>query len=229
MASLGILAQKTFKYHTMWTPLLSGVRSGYMIPKWHLDPLANKEELAKLEVDGKLEALKAMPVKPAPSNLTNSLYDDPVVKHFTNVCMQWANRTLARQLVFDTFTRIKLIQLSKYHKASAEEKASIELDPKKIFLQAIENCKPVLSVMKIKKGGIAYQVPVPITNKKATFMSMKWLVMAARDKEGPISFVDQLSKELLDAYNSEGRVIKRKQDLHKLCETNKAYAHYRWS
>ncbi|GBM60080.1 28S ribosomal protein S7, mitochondrial [Araneus ventricosus] len=213
----------------MWTPLLSGVRNGYMIPRWHLDPIANKEELANLEMEGKLEALKAVPVKPAPSNLTNSLYDDTEVKKFTNICMQWADRTLARQLIFDTFTRIKLIQLAKYHKASAEEKASIELDPKKIFLKAVENCKPVLGVTKIKKGGIAYQVPVPITIKKATFMSMKWLVMAARDKDGPISFVEQLSKELLDAYNGEGRVIKRKQDLHKLCETNKAYAHYRWS
>ncbi|GIY52461.1 hypothetical protein CDAR_181271 [Caerostris darwini] len=131
--------------------------------------------------------------------------------------------------MFDTFARIKRIQLAKYHKAPPDQKTSIELDPKKIFKQAIDNCKPVLSVTPVKKGGITYQVPVPVTSTLSTFMAMKWVIMAARDKEGPISFVEQLSKELLEAYQNEGRVIRRKQDLYKLCEANKAYAHYRWS
>ncbi|GFY73119.1 28S ribosomal protein S7, mitochondrial [Trichonephila inaurata madagascariensis] len=228
MACLSIIAGKQFKLCKLWMPLIGGVRNR-LIPAWHLDPISSKEELARLEMEGELEKLKVMPVKPAPAHMTNSLHDDPVVNEFNNMVMQWGNRTLARQLVHDTFTRIKQIQLTKYHAASAEEKTSIELDPKKILIQAIENCKPVLSVTPIKKGGITYQVPVPIAAKKSTFMSMKWLVMAARDKEGPISFVEQLTKELLDAYNMEGRVVRRKQDLHKLCENNKAYAHYRWS
>ncbi|GFS84614.1 28S ribosomal protein S7, mitochondrial [Nephila pilipes] len=228
MSSLSNILGKQFKFCKLWLPAISGVRNK-SIPAWHLDPISSKEELARLEKEGELEKLKVVPVKPAPSVMTNSLHDDPVVNRFNTMVMMWSNKTLARQLVHDTFTRIKHIQLTKYHAASAEEKASIEMDPKKILIQAVENCKPVLGVMPIKKGGITYQVPVPISAKKSTFMSMKWLVMAARDKEGPISFPEQLAKELLDAFKMEGRVIRRKQDLLKLCENNKAYAHYRWA
>lgn len=199
------------------------------IPSWHLNPIPSREFLEKLESEGKLEAMKVKPVKPAPPDMTDSVYSDPLFRHFTNLVMQWANKTLARKLMFDTFANLKRIQLKKYHAAPAEEKPSIVLDPLVILKQAIQNCTPILGLAPIKKGGITYQVPMPITSKRAQWMAMKWIIMAARDKEGEISFVNQLSKELLDAYKQEGRVFKRKQDLHKVCENNKAYAHYRWS
>lgn len=204
-------------------------KSKTFIPAWHLTPIPSRELLNQLEAEGKLEALKVMPVKPAPNDMTDSVYSDPVFKHFTTLVMQWADKTLARQLMFDTFARIKRIQLDKYYAAPEEEKSSIILDPLVIMKRAIQNCQPVLALTPIKKGGITYQVPVPITPKRAQWMSMKWLIMAARDKEGEITFVEQMSKELLDAFNQEGRVYKRKLDLHKVCENNKAYAHYRWS
>lgn len=218
--------KNTIKIHKLWIPALSGVRTG-VFPAWYLNAI-RKEELANLEA-AELEKLSVMPVKPAPFDLTNSLLDDPEFTKFINISMKWADKEGMRVLMRDVFAKIKRIQLAKYHAAPDEEKASIELDPKKIFKGAIENCKPVLSVTGIKKGGITYQVPIPITANKSRFMAMKWLIMAGRDKDGPIKFPEQMAKELLDAFHKEGRVVKRKQDLHKLCENNKAYAHYRWS
>lgn len=212
----------------VWTPMILGTRNA-LYPDTYMNPISSKEEIDRLEREGHLGTLKVMPVKPAPSTMSDSLYDDPLFKHFTNMVMMWGNRKLARQLMFDTFAVIKRVQLKKYHSAPENERASIELNPLVIFKEAIQNCQPVLALTPIKKGGITYQVPTPITPKKSQWMSMKWLIMAARDKEGEISFIDQLPRELLDAYNREGRVYKRKQDLHKICENNKAYAHYRWS
>ena len=212
----------------IWTPFISGTRNN-LYPDTYLDPIYSREELDRLESEGKLEELKVMPVKPATSTMSGSVYDDPLLKHFTNMVMMWSNRKLARELIFESFAEIKRVQLKKYHSVPDNEKTSIELNPLNIFKEAIENCQPVLALTPVKKGGITYQVPTPITPKKSQWMSMKWIIMASRDKEGEISFVEQLSKELLDAYNREGRVYKRKQDLHKICENNKAYAHYRWS
>lgn len=228
MALSRVFLKKQFKISNTWSPLISGVRYA-LYPDTYLTPIPNRQYLDQLESEGKLEAMKAIPVKPAPIDMTNSLYDEPDLKLFINLVMQWSNKNLARQLVFDVLAQIKRIQLAKYHAASDEEKASIVTDPRKVLYTAVENCKPVLTVLPTKKGGIIYQVPIPVTPKMSRFMAMKWLVAAGRDKEGEISFVDQLSRELLDAYNNEGRVVKRKHALHKLCESNKAYAHYRWS
>lgn len=70
---------------------------------------------------------------------------------------------------------------------------------------------------------------MPITAKRAQFVSMNWLIQAGKDKDSTIRFHMQLAKELIDAANNTGKVIKKKQDLHKQCEANRAYAHYRWS
>ncbi|XP_015921495.1 small ribosomal subunit protein uS7m [Parasteatoda tepidariorum] len=228
MASLRIFMRKEIRFHNIWCPIMSNVRS-VLYPSTHLDPIPNREYLDQLEEEGKLDALKVMPVKPAPSTMTNSLYDDPEFNYFTSLLMKWSQRSLARNLMYEVFARIKRIQLGKYHAATEEERSSIELDPKKIFYSAIHNCKPVLTVTPVKKGGITYQVPVPVSTKHSKYMAMKWLIAAGRDKEGPTHFVEQMTKELLDAFYNEGRVVKRKHDLHKLCENNKAYAHYRWS
>jgi len=103
------------------------------------------------------------------------------------------------------------------------------LNPRKIFYDAVENCKPLLQLTPIKRGGVTYQVPVPITEKRSQFLSMKWIIDAAREKERTVHFPEKLAWELIDAANNQGKVIKRKQDLHRQCEANRAYAHYRWS
>lgn len=80
----------------------------------------------------------------------------------------------------------------------------------------------------IKRGGATYQVPIPITENRAQFLAMKWLILESKEKERKIHFPEKFAGEVLDAFNNTGKVIKRKQDLHKQCEANRAYAHYRW-
>lgn len=74
-----------------------------------------------------------------------------------------------------------------------------------------------------------FKVPVPITHKRAQFLSMKWLIEAAKEKERTLHFPETLANELIAASNNGGKAVKRKQELHKQCEANRAYAHYRWS
>ncbi|GBP54735.1 28S ribosomal protein S7, mitochondrial [Eumeta japonica] len=147
-----------------------------------------------------------------------------------NHIMEKGKKKLARSLVEKAFENIKRAQIERYHLASSpEEKEKIELDPKKILYKAVENCMPILQLQPVKRGGITYQVPTPITDKRALFLSIKWLIEATNDKDRTIHFPEQFAWELLDAANNTGKVVKRKQDLHRLCEANRAYAHYRWS
>jgi len=75
---------------------------------------------------------------------------------------------------------------------------------------------------------VFFQVPVPVSDNQATVLAFKWLIDAAEDKERTVRFYDKLTWEILDASNNTGRVVKKKLDLHKQCEANRAYAHYRW-
>lgn len=149
---------------------------------------------------------------------------------FTNYLMRHGNKILARELVQKTFERIKRIQLEKYHKCKDdEEKKGVQLNPRAIFNQAVVNCKPVLHLTPIKRGGVKYLVPVPISERKSRFTAMNWLIDAGNEKERDARFIEKLAQELIDASNNTGRVVKKKQELHKQCEANRAYAHYRWS
>lgn len=199
-------------------------------PSYYIKPIPKKEQLEELAKTGELEKLNHIPTKAALIDQTCSPTQDETVNLLINYVMYDGKKTLARELIAKSFENIKRIQLEKYHKTKTEEdKENIELDPKKIFHQAVENCKPLLYLTPIKRGGVKYQVPVPISDKKAQFLSMKWLIMAAREKDSKAKFPNQLAIELIDAANGTGKVVKRKQDLHKQCEANRAYAHYRWS
>lgn len=143
--------------------------------------------------------------------------------------MKSGQKVLARDLVEKAFENVKRMQLQKYHQATDEDKQKIELNPKTVFYRAVDNCKPLLQLAPIKRGGVTYQVPIPITEKRSQFLSMKWLISAAREKERTVHFPEKLAWELIEASNNQGRVVKRKQDLHRQCEANRAYAHYRWS
>lgn len=102
------------------------------------------------------------------------------------------------------------------------------MDPKTVLHHAIKNCTPILELRKIRRGGINYQVPIPINETRAQFLSMNWLIKTAQEKGNTEKISDMLAKEIIDAAKNQGRVIKKKQELHKLCEANRAYAHYRW-
>lgn len=195
-----------------------------------VEPVFRKEDQQVLKETGEVSKLAHVRIKAARNNETSSVFFDDRVRKFTNYIMKGGQKELARDLLTKCFENIKRIQLERYNLATTpEEKEKIETNPVKIFHEAVENCRPLLQLTPIKRGGQRYQVPIPITEKRSYFMSMKWILEAAREKERKVHLPEKLAWELLDAAAYQGRVIKKKQDLHKQCEANRAYAHYRWS
>jgi small subunit ribosomal protein S7 len=100
-------------------------------------------------------------------------------------------------------------------------------EPLKLFKKAVENCKPVLEVKSRRVGGANYQVPVEVNADRRTSLAIRWLITYARGR-GEKGMTEKLSSELLDAINNRGAAIKKKEDVHRMAEANKAFAHYRW-
>uniref|UniRef100_A0A663LS88 Mitochondrial ribosomal protein S7 n=1 Tax=Athene cunicularia TaxID=194338 RepID=A0A663LS88_ATHCN len=139
------------------------------------------------------------------------------------------NPQLARKPSAQTLEAIKRKQLEKYHKAPEDEKETIECNPYVIFHQALKNCQPIIGLSNITKGGKTYQVPVPLKDSRKRFLAMKWLITECREnKSRRMLMPEKLSLELLQAFNNEGPIIKKKHTLHKMAEANRAYAHFRW-
>ncbi|EAA14573.3 AGAP009613-PA [Anopheles gambiae str. PEST] len=195
-----------------------------------IEPIVNRDKIEELHKTGDLSKISHVPVKAALSNQNCSVFYDPLVAQFTNYVMKQGNKQLARDLVEKGFENIKRLQLERYHLSeSEEEKAKLELNPRRLLHQAVENCRPLLQLTPIKRGGVRYQVPVPITEKRSYFLAMKWLLEAIREKERTVHFPEKMAWEILDAAANQGKVVKRKHELHRQCEANRAYAHYRWS
>ncbi|XP_056144607.1 28S ribosomal protein S7, mitochondrial isoform X2 [Lampris incognitus] len=194
-------------------------KEAYSIPETEL----TAEEKAQRE----LKALR--PIKAATNGETSSVFNDPVLSKFINMIMKDGNKVLAREIVTETLENIKRKQVEKYHKAPEGKKEEIECNPYTIFHQALENCKPVIGLSSIQKGGKYYQVPVPLTDNRRRFLAMKWLITECREnKHRRTLMYEKLSEELLAAFIKEGNVIKKKFELHKMAEANRAFAHYRW-
>ena len=105
-------------------------------------------------------------------------------------------------------------------------KAKTDQDPLEVMLKAIDNVKPMVEV-KSRFGGATYQVPMEIRESRREALAMRWIIEAARNRNGH-GMADTLSAELLDAYNNTGTAYKKREDVHKMAEANKAFAHYRW-
>ncbi|XP_030361574.1 28S ribosomal protein S7, mitochondrial [Strigops habroptila] len=217
-----------------WLPRLTQVRWSRYNPSY-VEPEVNKElyrkpseELTDEEKE-KLELKAVQPIKAAPPTLSSSVFSDPMISKFTNMMMKGGNKVLARSLMAQTLETIKRKQLEKYHKAPEDEKETIECNPYVIFNQALKNCQPIIGLTSITRGGKTYQVPVPLKDNRKRFLAMKWLITECRENKHRRTLMpEKLSQELLQAYNNEGPIIKKKHVLHKMAEANRAYAHYRW-
>ena len=97
----------------------------------------------------------------------------------------------------------------------------------KLFKKAVENCKPLLEVKTRRVGGANYQVPIEVLPDRRTSLAIRWLITYGRSR-GEKGMTDKLSNELLDAANGRGAAMKKKEDVHRMAEANKAFAHYRW-
>lgn len=143
----------------------------------------------------------------------DSIYKSETVTKFINKIMQDGKKALARNIVYTAMEQFA-------------KKVNVE-DALSAFEQALENAKPSLEIKSRRIGGATYQVPVEIPVDRRTSMAMKWIITHARDKVGR-SMIDGLIIELSDCYNNQGSTIKKKEDMHRMAEANKAFAHYKW-
>ncbi|HLB78116.1 MAG TPA: 30S ribosomal protein S7 [Candidatus Dormibacteraeota bacterium] len=144
--------------------------------------------------------------------LPDPLYTHEGVAKFMNVIMQRGKRSTAESIVYGAFDRI----------AKATKK-----DPVEVFESAIKNVTPVLEVKPRRIGGATYQVPVEIKPERRLALARRWIVRFARTRSGK-SMQDKLAGELMDAANGVGGAIKRREETHKMAESNKAFSHFRY-
>src|SRR3989338_10964229 len=142
--------------------------------------------------------------------LPDSVYNEVAVAQLINKVMQQGKKTTAQKIVYGAFDIIK-------------EKTKQE--PLEVFKQAVENASPLLEVKPKRIGGATYQVPMEVRQERKTFLSMRWILDAARSKKGK-AMAEKLGDEILSASNNEGAAIKKKADTHRMAEANKAFAHF---
>ena len=144
--------------------------------------------------------------------LPDPVYRSVVVTQLVNKVLLSGKRSIAERLVYDALTEI-------------ETKTGD--DPVPTLKRAVENVRPALEVRSRRVGGATYQVPVEVRPRRATTLAIRWIVGYSRQRREK-TMAERLAAELLDASNGLGAAIKRKDDLQKMAESNKAFAHYRW-
>ena len=143
-------------------------------------------------------------------------YNSVLVARFINKINYRGKKFLAEKLVYEAFDIVK---------------QKTNDDPLKVFTTAVNNAKPLLEVKPRRVGGATYQVPVEVPNTRGETLAMRWIIEAARANREPKGFKrfsESLAEEIILASKKEGNAVKKKDDLHKMAEANRAFAHYRW-
>ncbi|HXZ78838.1 MAG TPA: 30S ribosomal protein S7 [Terriglobales bacterium] len=140
------------------------------------------------------------------------VYNSELVTKFVNSLMWEGKKSTAEGVFYGAMNKV-------------QEKGGDEAI--KIFKKAVENCKPLLEVKTRRVGGANYQVPVEVNADRRTSLAIRWLITYARTRAEK-GMVDKLTNELLDAANNRGGAVKKREDVHRMAEANKAFAHYRW-
>jgi small subunit ribosomal protein S7 len=140
------------------------------------------------------------------------IYRSVLVTQIVNKVLSRGKRSLAESIVYDALETIK-------DKTGAEPIATLK--------RAVENTKPQLETKSRRVGGATYQVPMEVRPRRATTLSIRWLVGYSRQRREK-TMAQRLASELMDASNGVGAAVKRREDIHKMAESNKAFAHYRW-
>ena len=144
--------------------------------------------------------------------LPDPKFGDKLVARFVNLMLREGNKSVAEKIFYRSLERV----LDKTKE-----------DALTVFKRALENAKPVLEVRSRRVGGANYQVPVEVRPQRRLSLGMRWLVQAAKLREGK-SMEEKLAEELIDAASQRGGAIKKKEDTHRMAEANRAFAHYRW-
>lgn len=144
--------------------------------------------------------------------MADPIYNSKVITKFINTVMLDGKKSTAQKIMYGAIANLD----------ARGEEAGIEL-----FEKAIENVKPLLEVKSRRVGGATYQVPVEVRPVRRQTLALRWLVDASR-KRNERTMVERLANELFEAANERGASFKKKEDMHKMAEANKAFAHYRW-
>lgn len=145
---------------------------------------------------------------PAP----DPIYNSTLVSKFINNLMWDGKKSLASRIFYDAMNMV------------AERG---EEEPLKVFKKAVENCKPVVEVKSRRVGGANYQVPIEVPTNRRNSLAMRWLIGYARSRSEK-GMAERLCAEMMDAAAGRGTAMKKKEDVHRMAEANKAFAHYRW-
>jgi len=144
--------------------------------------------------------------------MPDPIFHSVLVTQFVNKVLQRGKRSLAERMMYDALEIVK-------DKTGAEPISTLK--------RAMENVRPQLEVKSRRVGGATYQVPIEVRPRRATTLAIRWLVGYSRQRREK-TMAERLANELLDASNGIGTAVKRREDVHKMAESNKAFAHYRW-
>ena len=139
-------------------------------------------------------------------------FKSAVIPKLINSIMYDGKKTIAEKIIYDAIDKIK---------------SKTKDEPINIFNQAINNIKPTVEVRSRRVGGATYQVPVEVKSKRSQTLALRWILEASRKRKNK-TMSDKLFNELMDASQGKGSSIKKREDTHKMAESNKAFAHYRW-
>ena len=145
--------------------------------------------------------------------LADPIYNSKIVGKFINMVMLAGKKSVAEGIVYGAFEIVK--------------KNLNEVDVIKVFHKALDNVRPRLEVKPRRVGGATYQVPIEVRQERGTSIGLRWMRDFAKTKKGK-PMPEKLADEIIAAYKGEGSAIKKRDDTHKMAESNKAYAHFRW-
>ena len=139
-------------------------------------------------------------------------FKSTIIPKLINSIMYDGKKTVAEKIVYDAIDKIK---------------SKTKEEPINIFNEAINNIRPTVEVRSRRVGGATYQVPVEVKSNRAQALAIRWLVDASRKRKDK-HMSDKMFNEIYDAYEKKGSAVKKKEDVHKMAESNKAFAHFRW-
>jgi small subunit ribosomal protein S7 len=144
--------------------------------------------------------------------IPDPIFNSTIIPKLINSIMFDGKKVVAEKIVYEAIEKIK---------------SKTKEEPINVFNEAINNIKPTVEVRSRRVGGATYQVPVEVKTKRAQALAIRWLVDASRKRKDK-HMSDKIFNELYDAYEKKGSAVKKREDVHKMAESNKAFAHFRW-
>ena len=150
--------------------------------------------------------------QPKKITVLDSKFKSSVIPKLINSIMYDGKKVVAEKIIYEAIEKIK---------------SKTKEEPINIFNEAINNIRPTVEVRSRRVGGATYQVPVEVKSKRSQALAIRWLVAASRKRKDK-QMSDKIFNEIYDAYEKKGLAVKKKEDVHKMAESNKAFAHFRW-